>query len=174
MTMTQAEAPTPKLHPLDVRHLLEQGTIAAADIEENAFAIDRDIFDVLFPRLGLKPIDQAVYLQLYRHSFGRGLNCAQLSNTELQRLCNVSHTCVRGAMKRLMEKGCLKLVRPGFQHEARIYRVLLPREVLEYDSATRVSYKTLHTETLVSRARREQPQPQYDRPVVHFNMLRPR
>ena len=171
--MKEPEAAAPRFHPMDVRQLLEQGAIAAADIEENTFSIDRDIFDVLLPRLGLKPIDQAVYLQLYRHSFGRGLNCAQLSNTELQRLCNVSHTCVRGAIKRLVEKGCLKLVRPGFQHEARIYRVLLPSEVLQYDSATRVSYRSLNADALVSRAHGQQTPPEYDRPVVHFNMLRP-
>ena len=171
--MEAQENSPPRLHPMDVRRLLEEGTIAAANIEENAFGIDRDIFDVLFPRLGLRPIDQAVYLQLYRHSFGRGLNCAQLSNTELQRLCNVAHTCVRGAIRRLTEKGCLKQVRPAFQHQARIYRVFLPSEVLQYDSATRVTYKGLDTDALVSRARSEQPEPEYDRLIVHFNMVRP-
>ncbi len=162
-----------KLHPMDVRQFIQEGTIAAARIEENTFIVDRDIFDVLFPRLGLVPIDQAVYMQLYRHSFGRGLNCAQLSNTELQRLCNVSHTTVRGAIKRLLKKKCLKVVRPGFQHEARIYRVMLPSEVLNYDSATKVSYNNLDTDALVSRAKQDEPEPEYDGPIVHFNMLRP-
>ncbi len=171
--MNESENPTPLRHPMDVRQLLDDGTITAARIDENSFNIDRDIFDVLFPRLGLKPIDQAVYLQLYRHSFGRGLNCAQLSNTELQRLCNVTHTCVRNAIKRLSAKGCLKLVREGFQHYARIFRVMLPNEILDYDSATRATYEKLDTDALTSRARSQEKQPEYERPIVDFNMVRP-
>ena len=162
-----------RLHPMDVRHLLKDGKITAARVEENAFNIDRDIFDVLFPRLSLMPIEQAVYLQLYRHSFGRGLNCAQLSNSELQQLCNVSHSTVREAVKKLITKGCIRVVRPGIQHEASIYRVLVPSEVLRYDSATRVSYKNIETKALVSRAQQAKPEPSYDGPVVRFDMLRP-
>jgi len=92
-----------KLHPLDVRQLIKDGKIVGARIEENAFAIDRDIFDVLIPRINLTPVEQAVYLQLYRHAYGRGLNCAQLSNSEIQRLCNLSHSTVRTTLRKLME-----------------------------------------------------------------------
>ncbi|NQT19191.1 MAG: hypothetical protein HQ592_05765 [Planctomycetes bacterium] len=171
--MDESEAPAPRLHPMDVRQLLEEGTITTARIEENSFGIDRDIFDVLFPRLGLKPVDQAVYVQLYRHSFGRGLNCAQLSNTELQRLCNVTHTCIRKAIRRLMEEGCLQIVREGFQHNARIFRVMLPGEVLDYDSATRAVYEKLDTDAVTSRARGHEQPPDYERPIIDFNMVRP-
>jgi len=163
----------PALHPMDVRRLLKDGKISAARIEENAFGIDRDIFDVLFPRLSFTPIDQAVYMQLYRHAFGRGLNCAQLSNAELQQLCNVSHSTVRTSLKRLAKKGCVKLVRPGVQHDACIYRVLLPSEVLHYESATKVNYRTLEAQALMGRAKRAKPQPRYDGVVLHFSMLRP-
>jgi len=162
-----------KPHPKDVRRLLEDGTIAAARIEDNVLATDRDVFDVLFPRLRLTPIEQAVYLQLFRHSYGRGLNAAQLSNSELRRLCNVSHTCVRGALKRLAERGCVQLLRAGVQHEANIYRVLLPSEILNYESATKVRFKPLDIRALAERARREEPQPEYDGPPVSFDMLRP-
>ena len=162
-----------QLHPMDVRKLLKNGKISAARLEENTFPIDRDIFDVLFPRLGLMPVAQAVYLQLYRHSFGRGLNCAQISNSALQQLCNVSHSTVRGAVKKLIKKGCVKLVRAGIQHEASIYRILLPREVVRYDSATKVSYTPIEAKAVVTRARQAEPRLVRDLPVVRFDMLRP-
>jgi len=171
--MDGASKGSSKLHPKDVRPLLQDGTIAAAKIEDNYIIADRDVFDVLFPRLRLTPIEQAVYLQLFRHSYGRGLNAAQLSNSELRRLCNVSHTCIRGALKRLMERGCVKLVRAGVQHEANIYRVLLPSEILNYESATKVKFKPLDVKALSERARRKEPQPEYDGPPVSFDMLRP-
>jgi predicted transcriptional regulator len=160
---------------MDVRPLLADGTIAAAHLRDNTVSIDRDIFDVLFPRLNLKPTEQAVYLQLYRHSFGRGLNSAQLSNAELQRLCNISHSCVRTALRKLRDKGCLERVRPGIQHDASIYRVLLPSELLEYDSTTKVEYRDLDPKRLAEAAQREEPEPEpeYEGPALQFNMLRP-
>ena len=168
-----SKTPVAQSHPMDIRQLLKDGKISAAHLEENTFLIDRDIFDVLFPRLSLMPIEQAVYLQLYRHSFGRGLNCAQLSNSELQQLCNVSHSTVREAVKKLIKKGCVKLLRAGIQHEASIYRVLLPREIVRYDSATKVSYKPIEAKAVVTRAKRTEPRPVRDLPVVRFDMLRP-
>ena len=167
-----AEKPALKLHPMDVRQLVKDGKIAAARVEDNAFSIDRDVFDVLFPRLGLMPVEQAIYLQLYRHSFGRGLNCAQVSNAELQQLCSVSHSTARQAIRRLVQKKCVQLVRPGIQHEACIFRVFLPHEVLQYESSTKVSYRNLETNAVVSRALRAKPAPALETPVLHFNMLR--
>ena len=171
--MEPADRSSGKFHPMDIRLLLKEGKISSARVEDNTFNTDRDIFDVLFPRLRLLPIEQSVYLQLYRHSFGRGLNCAQLSNSELQQLCNVSHSTVREAIKKLTDKGCIKQIRAGIQHEASIYRIMLPHEVLHYDSATKVLYKQIETKPLISRAQQAPPEPPHERPVVRFDMLRP-
>jgi len=49
---------------------------------------------------------------------------------------------------------------------------MLPREVLEYDSATKVGYSFLETKPLISYAKRVAPaQDERDGPVIQFNML---
>ena len=122
-----------KYHPFDIRPLIENGTIQRVSFGGDILELGRGVLDVLFPRLKLKPVEQAVYLHLYSRSYGNGLNCAQVSSTELCDLCNISHSTVRTAIQSLCAKNCVKVVREAIQHDPAIYRVMLPSETLEYE-----------------------------------------
>jgi len=118
------------LHPLDVTPLIQSGAICSTPFHGRTHAVDWDGLDRLFERLGLKPVEQTVYMHFYRNAYGRGLNCAQLPTRVLCRLCSISHATARKAIRTLCSHGCLRQVRAGIQHDAPIYQVRLPREVL--------------------------------------------
>lgn len=137
----------PEYHALDVRPLMQRGVVQqAGSTEGNVLRIDRDVFDALFPELKLKPVEQSVYLQFHRNSYGRGLNCAQVSSPALCRLCNVSHSTVRTTIHALCVKGCLQQVRRGIQHDPPIYRVLLPAEILSRKTRSRTMLRPFPAE----------------------------
>jgi len=133
----QSEDVGRKYHPFDIRPLIENGTIQRVSLEGDILELGRD---VLFPRQKLKPVEQAVYLQLYSRSYGYGLNCAQVSSSELCELCNISHSTVRTTIQALCAKNCVQLVREAIQHDPPIYRVVLPPEALEYEDECSVSF----------------------------------
>jgi len=135
--------PSDTSHPLDVTSLVEEGRIQAASVGAGTFAMDCDVVDGLFTRLKLKPVDQAVYLQFYRHSYGRGLNCAQVSTAQLCRLCNISHATARKTVHTLCAAGCLQQIRSGIQHDPPIYRVMLPGEMPNCQAARRHALQPL-------------------------------
>ncbi len=136
----QSEDGNGKYHPFDIRPLIENGTIQRVSLEGDILELGRDVLDVLFPRLKLKPVEQAVYLQLYSRSYGHGLNCAQVSSSELCELCNISHSTVHTTIQALCAKNCVQLVREAIQHDPPIYRVRLASEALEYEDERPVSF----------------------------------
>jgi predicted DNA-binding transcriptional regulator len=70
----------------------------------------RDVEDYLVPYLRLGLGERAVYYHLLRHSRVEGRRCVQVSKRALARNLGCSATTVRGHVRRLAQKGCLRIV----------------------------------------------------------------
>src|SRR5215475_8840171 len=93
----------------------------------DAVVVWKHIDDSLVPRLELNVIDRAVYSYLLRHSHLEGKRHLRFSMAWLARGIRVSDGAARPALRRLLDRGALRLLRrTKFGHEM---EVLLPREI---------------------------------------------
>lgn len=96
------------------------------NIHSNYCKLDNDISDYLLQKLSASA--QAVYLRLYRQSFGWNRNWAAESLPKLVEYCNLSLQTVRKAIKELEILGCIKKEFSDY-HKATVYRIFLPSEI---------------------------------------------
>ena len=96
------------------------------NINSNYCKLHNDVSDHLLKLLS--PSAQAVYLRLYRQSFGWNRNWAAESLPKLISACNISLQTVRKAIKELESIGCIKKEFSDY-HKATVYRVYLPSEI---------------------------------------------
>ncbi len=96
------------------------------NIHSNFCKLDNDISDYLLQKLSASA--QAVYLRLYRQSFGWNRNWAAESLPKLVEFCNLSLQTVRKAIKELEVLGCIKKEFSDY-HKATVYRIYLPSEI---------------------------------------------
>jgi predicted DNA-binding transcriptional regulator len=93
----------------------------------DAVQVCKELEDVLAPRLKLSILDRAVYSHLLRHSRHEGKLRLRFSILWLANNMGVSARRVRQAVRRLVEKGVLRLIeRSNIGH---VVEVRLPREV---------------------------------------------
>src|SRR5437016_6883408 len=76
----------------------------------NAELVWKQLEDQLAPRLALSAIDRTVYSHLLRHSRLEGKLCLRFSIRWLARHIRLSAGPVRGAVRRLVAQGALRLV----------------------------------------------------------------
>lgn len=96
------------------------------NIHSNYCKLDNDVSDHLLQKLSASA--QAVYLRLYRQSFGWNRNWAAESLPKLVEYCNLSLQTVRKAIKELEVLGCIKKEFSDY-HKATVYRIYLPSEI---------------------------------------------
>ncbi len=80
------------------------------DAEMDLAQVFRDIEDHLVPYLRLGSGERALYYHLLRHSRAEGKRVVQISKRVLARNVGASATTVHGHLRRLAQKGCVKIV----------------------------------------------------------------
>jgi predicted DNA-binding transcriptional regulator len=87
----------------------------------------RDIEDYLVPHLRLGAGERALYYHLLRLSHAEGVRRAHVSKRMLARGIGCSTTTVNGHLRRLTQKGCVRIVERGLL--GHILEVLTPDEI---------------------------------------------
>jgi len=106
----------------------------SVDIKSNFVKMDADIFEYLLPKLN--SAEQAVYIRLYRWSWGHQRNYCQTAYTQLAKPCNMSRTTIIDAIKGLLDKKWIEVIDQSYK-TGTTYRVYLPIEK-GYDSKTKL------------------------------------
>ncbi len=88
--------------------------------------VPNSVFDLLAPEQ--TPLEQAVYLHLFRLSYGLGANWTRVGKRELRLRARVSDRRLNVALDGLVSKGHLKPLHRSTR--GTLYRVFLPSEVL--------------------------------------------
>ena len=99
------------------------------DIKSNFIKVDMNIFDTLLPTLDASA--QAVYMRLYRLSWGFRECACEVTVGSLSKACNMSVRTVQRAIDRLVE---LRYIEHRIQKSpglGNLYRVHLPHEIPE-------------------------------------------
>ena len=130
-SITREEAATPvKMTPVESTRVTPTGVSPSPnrmDIKSNFIKVDMNILDTLLPTLDSSA--QAVYLRLYRLSWGfRQCTCA-VTIPNLCKACNLSSRTVQRAIDRLAELGYIEHEinkQPGVGN---LYRIYLPHEI---------------------------------------------
>lgn len=130
-SITREEAATPvKMTPVESTRVTTTGVSPSPnrmDIKSNFIKVDMNILDTLLPTLDSSA--QAVYLRLYRLSWGfRQCTCA-VTIPNLCKACNLSSRTVQRAIDRLAELGYIEHEinkQPGVGN---LYRIYLPHEI---------------------------------------------
>ncbi len=102
------------------------GLSDAINIHSNFCKLDNDVSDRLLCHLSASA--QAVYIRLYRQSFGWNRNWAAESLPKLSKSCNLSLQTIRKAIKELETIGSIRKEFSDY-HKATVYRVFLPSEI---------------------------------------------
>jgi len=102
------------------------GLSDSININSNYCKLHNDVSDTLLRHLS--PSSQAVYIRLYRQSYGWNRNWAAESLPKLTTACNLSLQTVRKAIKELESFGCIKKQFSDY-HKATVYRIFLPSEI---------------------------------------------
>jgi predicted DNA-binding transcriptional regulator len=87
----------------------------------------RDIEDYLVPHLRLGAGERALYYHLMRLSHAEGVRRAHVSKRVLARGIGCSTTTVNGHLRRLTQKGCVRIVERGLL--GHVLEVLTPSEI---------------------------------------------
>ena len=106
----------------------------SVDIKANFVKMDADIFEYLLPILN--SAEQAVYMRLYRWSWGHQRNYCQTAYAQLTKPCNMSRTTIIDAIKGLLDKKWIEVINQSYK-TGTTYRVYLPIEK-GYDSKTKL------------------------------------
>jgi hypothetical protein len=93
----------------------------------NAEEVCKQIEDFVVPRLGLSPIDRAVYFHLLRHSRFEGKVRVRFSIPWLAKGSGICHPSVRWAVRRLAARGVLRVVERG--NTGHLVEVRVPEEI---------------------------------------------
>lgn len=102
------------------------GLSDAINIHSNFCKLDNDVSDRLLCHLSASA--QAVYIRLYRQSYGWNRNWAAESLPKLSKSCNLSLQTIRKAIKELETIGTIRKEFSDY-HKATVYRVFLPSEI---------------------------------------------
>lgn len=97
------------------------------DKKPNAERVWKQLEDQLVPRLPLSTTDRAVYSHLLRHSRLEGKKEFRFSIRGLARYVHVSDTRTRDAVRRLADRGALRIVERS--KEGHVVEVRLPEEI---------------------------------------------
>ena len=87
----------------------------------------RDVEDYMAPRLRMHAGDRALYYHLLRLSHAEGVPRAHVSKRVLARGIGCSTTTINARLRRLTQKGCVRIVERGLL--GHILEVLTPREI---------------------------------------------
>jgi len=113
-------------------------------IMSNFCKVDCDVLDKALPQMDV--YEQAIYVRLFRLSYGYDRNWCTVGYNALAEACGIKRTGIVNAVKRLLEKGWLKVIE--FDHAiGTTYRVYLPLE-LGIDSKTTVKAKGVSPESI--------------------------
>jgi hypothetical protein len=105
-------------------------------LTSNYFLMDADVFDVL--PMVQTPLEQAIYLHLYRQSYGRNCRTCFAGLKTLTEICRLSKNTVRKALESLEKKGHIQRVERlnNRNHKGTLYRIHLPCEMPGLQSQT--------------------------------------
>ena len=92
-----------------------------------------EVEDVVVPRLAMSVIDRAVYSHLLRHSHLEGRRQVKFSIRWLGRGARLSHGPTRQSVRRLLDRGVLRLVKRS--HGGHTVEVRLPEEIRAVQNA---------------------------------------
>ncbi|GAC1640550.1 MAG: hypothetical protein NVS9B14_22080 [Candidatus Acidiferrum sp.] len=101
--------------------------------EVDAKRLWKQLEDVVVPRLAMSVIDRAVYSHLLRHSHLEGRRQVKFSIAWLGRGARLSHGPTRQSVRRLLERGVLRLVTRS--HGGHTVEVHLPEEIRAVQNA---------------------------------------
>lgn len=113
--------------------------LGKVEILTNYTKFDNDVLDI-FAR-EQTPVEQAIYHQFYRLSYGTGRNYCQVGMGALAKACKIrsSAKTVKKAIANLLKKGHLTLLAPaGLDKKGSVYRVNLPCELPGIISDTKI------------------------------------
>ncbi|MBN2359570.1 MAG: hypothetical protein JXR83_08940 [Deltaproteobacteria bacterium] len=99
--------------------------LGRAVIRDGFVPVLNQVFDELLPRLS--PIEQVLYLQLYRRSYGEERNFCRVARRELCRDAGLSLRRFNRALAGLVRHGAVALLQRN--RRGTFYRVRLPREI---------------------------------------------
>jgi len=108
-----------------VRHRVNEQELGRAVVRDAFVPVLKQVFDELLPRLA--PIEQLLYLQLYRRSYGDERNCCRVARRELCQATGFSLRRFNRALAGLVKQGAVRMLQRDRQ--GTFYRVLLPREM---------------------------------------------
>ena len=110
----------------------------------NFCKIDCDILDRVLPTMDV--YEQAIYVRLFRLSYGYDRNWCTVGYNTLAEACNIKKTGVVNAIKRLLDKGWIKAI--SFNHaQGTTYRVYLPIET-GMDSKTTIKVNSVSSTSI--------------------------
>jgi len=89
--------------------------------------VPEEVFENLFKKL--EPIEQSVYLQLFRLSYGAGRNFLRIGKKELSEKTNLSLLRLNSALEGLVKKGMVKPIHRSVR--GTLWRVYHPQELGE-------------------------------------------
>ncbi|MFH1811498.1 MAG: hypothetical protein ABIJ09_22345 [Pseudomonadota bacterium] len=107
------------------RHLVQGEPLGRVVVRDAFVAVLVSIFDELAAQQSI--IEQVLYLQLYRHSFGEDRNYCRLARRELCQRTGLSSRRFNCALAGLVRKGHVRLLQRD--RKGTLYRVLLPSEI---------------------------------------------
>lgn len=125
----------------DIKHQLEKKINENVKLKSNSTKIDNDIFEYLLPNLTTK--QQSIYLRLYYEAIYKNKLIIQLSNSQLQELCNLSHQSIRDGLNELIDIGLLKKIKDATNNKAPIYEIIPPQKYLNIESDTEYSVQNI-------------------------------
>lgn len=116
------------------------------DLHTGRLQLFNVIVDSIFAHLN--PFEQAVYVQLYRLSWGYGKDVCRVSLPRLAERAGMKQTAAQQALKRLYEKGLIEKVVTVLgrgKEQGSEFRVVLPTSLVNHTSLTRTTSLTPNT-----------------------------
>ncbi len=94
---------------------------------EGGVTVPASVFDLLGPVLG--PVEQAVYIQMFRLSYGKEKNWCRVGKRELGQRTGLSDRRLNASLDGLVTKGVIGPLHRNTK--GTLYRIYLPAEILE-------------------------------------------
>lgn len=144
-----------------VRQQVGDQVLGRAVVRAAFVPVLKQVFDELLPQL--EPIEQLLYLQLYRRAFGEERNFCRVARRELCQATGFSVRRFNRALAGLVRRGAVRLMQRDRQGTC--YRVLLPRELAGLQPGTEVMLGRLGPAPRAKSARRA------ERATRHHKMI---
>ena len=105
----------------------QDSTLGGVLLKGAMVSVPEEIFESLFKKL--EPIEQSVYLQLFRLAYGMGRNFLRVGKRELSEKTNLSLLRLNSALEGLVKKGMIKPIHRSVR--GTLWRVSHPQELGE-------------------------------------------